>query len=291
MPVPSAERDRKERPLPRLDPVVGGCLAGPAGGRVAVPGSRCWCWCLCLVGYRLRHLATQRRRAPPSPRGRRRDPAAPGPAGGGIVRRARRSARAPSRGRRLCAARSPTSYAVTPRPSNSARGGGTSSHAMSRPSRSARPATHRVAALTRTETLGLLARSRDRGARCHAFGRRGEPPITERARAAPVKMLFPLGVPRPPRVPPPHGGARAAHHRAVDPLNKEVNDALCMCCGSAATGIASARGGSDHRRVRARDPGRRRGRGRPDRVGALVGQAPDVLRPGDRQRHGDADAA
>ena len=140
-----------------------------------------------------------------------------------------------------------------------------------------------VAALSRTETLGAsLADSTAELAASVRAARRAA--VTERARTAPVKMLFPLGVPRPPRVPPPHGGARAAHHPAVHPLR---GGERCCCCTArvpSRAGRLSSRGGPDDRRVCAGDPRRGGGRRRVDRVGAFVGQAAGVLRPDHRQR-------
>ena len=189
MPVPSAERDRKKRPLPRWIWIAGGCLVVlpvvalpfPAPLLVLVP---------CLVGYRLRHLAAQRRDRRRS-RDRRRDPATARSPGSGIVCRAcrlRSRFRAP-----LSVLRGPLGPRVAgdaSMPWNSARGGGRNSQAMTerlalpdlRRAVPCSPGRRRSGPRSRSATRELAADVR----------RSRRAAVTERARAAPVKMLFPL---------------------------------------------------------------------------------------------------
>ena len=215
MPVPSAERDLKKRPLPRWIWIVGGCLVVlpvvalpfPIPLLVLVP---------CLVGYRLRHLATQRRdrrraRAVDAEIPQLLDLLAAGSSAGLAAPLALRRAADGLRGPLSDEVRMTTEAVEL-----GARWR-VELHAMS--DRLDLPDLRRtVSVLTRTETLGSSLEVSDRGTRRYRSAGAASGDHRARSRGSGEDAL-PLGLPRPPRVPPPHGGARTAHHRAVDPLN------------------------------------------------------------------------
>ena len=145
---------------------------------------------LCVVGVALPAIL-QRRTAPAAARGDGcADPAAARPAGGGVVRRAVGvSSRSDGRWPRS-EARSRTSSAV--RWTRSISGARWRDELAAAAERLELPELRRtVAALSRTETLGAsLADSTAELAASVRAARRAA--VTERARTAPVKMLFPL---------------------------------------------------------------------------------------------------
>ncbi len=184
----SGERDRRKRSLPRWTWIVGGCLVVLAV--VALPFPIPLLVLLaCLVGYRLRHLAAQRRdrrqaRAVDAEIPQLLDLLAAGSSAGLAAPLALRRAADGLRGPLSDEVRMTTEAVEL-----GARWR-VELHAMS--DRLDLPDLRRtVSVLTRTETLGssLEVATAELAATVRQARRAA---ITERARAAPVKMLFPL---------------------------------------------------------------------------------------------------
>ena len=188
MPVPSADRDLKKRPLPRWIWIVGGCLLVLPTIRLPFP-IPLLVLAPCLVGYRLRHLAAQRRdrrraRAIDAEIPQLLDLLAAGSSAGLAAPLALRRAADGLRGPLSDEVRMTTEAVEL-----GARWR-VELHAMS--DRLELPDLRRtVSVLTRTETLGssLEVATAELAATVRQARRAA---ITERARAAPVKMLFPL---------------------------------------------------------------------------------------------------
>ena len=171
MPASSAEHDLRKRSAPSVDLDRGRMPRGAAGGRVAVPdpaaGARC------LPGWLSPPPSPRSAKgSPPGPRGRRRDPATARPPGGGIVRRTRRSTRAPSRRRRSAwpALRRGTQDDRSRRTRRAMAGGAPRHERSSGP---ARPASHRVRPHSHRDAWIRRSKQRPRNSPPPS-GRRGE---------------------------------------------------------------------------------------------------------------------